>query len=252
MSPRPAPTLAESLAAAQAWWREAGVDYAFSDRPARWLADEAPSPGPARPEPDAAIPPRQEPAHAPVGGEREGWPGDFAAFRGWWLGEPSLDEGGLHPRVPPRGNPDAALMMMVTMPEAEDRDTLLSGAQGRMLGSFAQAAGLASDAVAFGSALPRHTPLPDWDRLAARGYGEVLLHLLSLARPQRLIVFGRGILPLLGHSPAQGAPGVSELSIQGRRLPLLWTYAPDTLLRSARERATLWRRWLEWTNDGNA
>jgi DNA polymerase len=95
---------------------------------------------------------------------------------------------------------------------------------------------------------PRHTPLPDWDGLAARGHGDVLQHLLALARPQRLIVFGRSILPLLGHTPAQGAPVVSELAIQGRALPLLATYAPENLLKSARERAGLWQRWLEWTD----
>ena len=67
----------------------------------------------------------------------------------------------------------------------------------------------------------------------------------------RAIVLGRSILPLLGHNPAQAAPAVSELSIQGRPLPLLWTYAPENLLKSARERATLWQRWLEWTNGGS-
>ena len=54
--------------------------------------------------------------------------------------------------------------------------------------------------------------------------------------------------PLLGHAPAQGAPPVSELSIQGRAVPLLATYAPENLLSNARERAGLWQRWLEWTD----
>ena len=247
MSPRPAPPLAESLAAAQAWWREAGVDYGYHDEPLGWLADKEPAGEPT----PAALPPKPELERHTIGGDRAGWPQDLAAFRRWWLEEPSLDEGGLHPRVAPRGESGATLMMLVTMPEAEDRETLLSGPQGRLLASFAQAAGLASESVALAAALPRHMPLPDWDALAARGHGETLLHLLALARPQRLIVFGRGILPLLGHNPAQGAPAVSELSIQGRPLPLLWTYAPENLLKSDRERATLWRRWLEWTDGGN-
>ena len=69
-----------------------------------------------------------------------------------------------------------------------------------------------------------------------------------LACPTRVMVLGRGILPLLGHSPTQGAPAVSELSIQGRPVPLLATYAPENLLKSARERVGLWQRWLEWTD----
>ena len=253
MSPRPAPTLAESLAAAQEWWREAGVDYAYSDEPAAWLVDEAPPPEPARAGPAVAAPtaPRR-PERPPVGGDKANWPTDLAAFRSWWLDEPTLDEGGLHPRIAPRGEPDAAVMLLVTMPEAEDRDGLLTGPQGRMLGSFAQAAGISSGDLALASALPRHMALPDWEALATRGHGEVLQHLLGLMRPRRLIVFGRGILSLLGHSPTQLAPAVSELSIQGRPLPLLWTYAAENLLKESRDRAALWRRWLEWTNDESA
>ncbi|HEU4652028.1 MAG TPA: hypothetical protein VFS49_11505 [Croceibacterium sp.] len=248
MPDRPPPTLADSIAAAQAWWREAGVDYAYRDEPAGWLDEAVPiaeaAAAPAAPEPRTPA----EPARPTVGGDRAGWPRDLAAFGAWWLAEPSLDSGGTHARLAPRGEADAALLMLVPMPEEEDRDTLLSGAQGRLLASFARAAGLAPESIAVAAALPRHTPLPDWDALAARGHGEVLLHLLALARPRRLIVFGRGILPLLGHAPAQGAPALSELAIQDRPVPLLATYAPENLLKSARERAGLWQRWLEWTD----
>ncbi len=244
MPDRPAPALAESIAAAQAWWREAGVDYAYRDEPCAWLADETPAEVPvAAPTPAPAATP--QPA---IGGDRAAWPEDLTAFREWWLAEPSLDAVGTHPRLAPRGEAGARLLMLVPMPEDGDRTTLLEGPQGRLLASFAAAAGLAAEAVAVAAALPRYAPLPDWDELATRGHGEVLRHLLGLARPERLIVFGRNILPLLGHTPAQVAPVVSELAIQARKIPLLATYAPETLLGSARERASLWRRWLEWTD----
>jgi DNA polymerase len=246
MSQRPTSSLAESIAAAQAWWREAGVEHAYSDKPAGWLADEAPAAPPATA--DAAPAPAPPPARPRVGGDRAAWPQDLAAFGRWWLDEPSLDAGGMHPRLAPRGAAGAALLMLVPMPEEGDREALLSGPQGRLLASFAHAAGLAPEAVAIAAALPRHTPLPDWARLEAGGHGEVLQHLLGLVRPERLMVFGRSILPLLGHAPAQGAPPVSELAIQGRTMPLLATYAPENLLKSARERAGLWQRWLEWTD----
>jgi hypothetical protein len=255
MTDRPAPTLAESLAAAQMWWREAGVDYVYSEEPASWLADEAVvEPAVEAPGGRAAAAPvaPQEPATTPIGGDPAGWPQDLAAFGPWWLAEPSLDAGGTHPRLAPRGAAGAQLLLLVPMPEDCDRDTLLAGPQGRLLASFARAAGLAPGGVAFAAALPRHTPLPDWDRLAARGHGEVLRHLIGLVCPQRLIVFGRGILPLLGHGPAQAAPAVSELAIQGRPVPLLSTYAPERFLVNGRLRAGLWQRWLEWTDDANA
>lgn len=250
MPQRPAPSLAESIAAAQAWWREAGVDFAYSDEPAGWLADEAEpveAPTPARAAPVAPPPPAPE--RPPVGGDRADWPQDLAAFRQWWLDEPSLDGGGTHPRLAARGEAGADLLVLVPMPEDGDSETLLSGPQGRLVASFALAAGLAPEAVAVAAALPRHTPLPDWNGLAARGHGEVLLHLLGLVGPKRLIVLGRNILPLLGHDPAQAAPAVSELTIQGRPVPLLATFAPERLLENARQRAGLWQRWLEWTVD---
>lgn len=248
MPDRPPPTLVESIAAAQAWWREAGVDYAYRDEPAAWLADVAPADASvATPAPPLPSPP-PEPTRARIGGDRATWPQDLSEFAPWWLAEPSLDTGGTHPRIAPRGDAGAALLMLVPMPEEGDRDVLLAGPQGQLLAGFARAAGLAPETVALAAALPRHSPLPDWDALGASGYGDVLLHLLGLARPRRLLVLGRSILPLLGHAPAQAAPVVSELAIQDRKLPLLATFAPETLLTSARERAGLWQRWLEWTN----
>ena len=47
MELRPSPTLAESIAAVQAWWRDAGVDLAFHDEPQGWLAEETGPEAPA-------------------------------------------------------------------------------------------------------------------------------------------------------------------------------------------------------------
>lgn len=249
MNDRPAPSLAESIAAAQAWWREAGVEHDYSDEPRPWLADpagEAPSGAP-----EAAALVREAPAAPPppaIGGDRAAWPQDLAAYNEWWLNEPSLDTGGNGPRVPPRGLRGAPVMLLVPMPEAEDRDTLLAGAEGRLLASLVAAMGLAPDGAYLAAALPRHAALPDWNALAARSLGEVLHHHISLAAPERVIVLGRSILPLLGHDPAQGAPLPEEIAIQGSALPLLVSLAPGRLLESAGQRAALWRRWLDWTD----
>lgn len=244
MDIRLAPSLAESIAAAQAWWREAGVDHDFHDEPRAWLTD----PAAEAPQAPAATKPQPEPAPAPLaGGDRAAWPRDLAAFRQWWLEEPSLDHGGTNPRIPPRGEANAPLMILVPMPEAGDRETLLSGPEGRLLASLVTAMDLAPEAVYFASALPRHTPLPDWNGLAASGHGAILAHHIELAAPERLMVFGRSILPLLGHDPAQAAPLPGEFAIQGCKLPLLVSYAPGRLIANARQRAGLWRRWLDWT-----
>lgn len=256
----PTPTLAESpstdclqqslrtsIAAAQAWWREAGVDLAFHDEPQGWLAEDVSEAMPAA----APVAEKSAPPPKPkIGGDPAAWPQDLPAFRQWWLEEPGLDPGGLNPRIAPRGEAGAALMLLVPMPEAEDRETLLSGREGRLLASLAAAMGLAPAQVYLAAALPRHSPVPDWERLGAEGLGEVLLHHIRLAAPRRLIVLGTRILPLLGHDPAQAAPVVSELTIHGAPVPMLTSYAPERLLGHARLRAGLWRAWLDWTDEG--
>jgi DNA polymerase len=87
-------TLAEELAAAQEWWREAGVDCAFADEAASWLADEAEQPE----RPESAAPARTAPpspvAAPQIGGDPGAWPGELEAFAQWWLTEPSLAAGG--------------------------------------------------------------------------------------------------------------------------------------------------------------
>jgi len=242
--------LAEQIAAAQAWWREAGVDFIFHDEPQSWLSEDR-APTPSAPSP--AIPKAAaEPAQARIGGDPSDWPQDLATFRRWWVEHPSLDIGAASPRLAPRGEAGASLMVLVPMPEAVDRDGLLSGVEGELLASLATAMGLAADAVYLAATLPRHTPLPDWERLRADGMGEILLHHIRLADPGRLLVLGTRILPLLGHDPAQAAPGISELAIQGRKVPVLTSYAPERLLGNARQRAGLWRTWLDWTDEGSA
>lgn len=249
MNNRPAPTLADSIAATQAWWRDAGVDLVFQDEPVSWLAEETP----ATPVPVAPVRPpvEPEPAIPPMGGEPATWPTDLGAFKQWWLEEPSLGQTSAHPRVPPRGEHGASVMMVVPMPEAGDGESLLAGPQGNLLASFAKAAGLAPEQVYFASALPQHIEMPDWERLSSQGLGAIIRHHIELANPTRLIVFGTGILPLVGHDPAQGTPAIGEFAIQGRNLPLLASYAPGRLLDHPMLRASLWRRWLEWT-DGDA
>lgn len=246
MDSTPALSLAEQLAAAQDWWREAGVDLAFRDEPQAWLAAPQPAEEQRPIMPVVAKPP--PPSEPSIGGDPGGWPQDLASFAQWWLEEPSLDQGGTFPRVVPRGPRGAPLAILVPMPEEADTDTLLSGPQGRMLTAMTNAVGLTVEEVYFAAALPRHMAVPDWAGLAEAGLGKVLLHHLSLAAPKRLLVLGRDVLPLLGHDPAQSAPAVSEIAIQAGKLPLLASYQPARLLQRAQWRAALWQRLLEWTD----
>lgn len=243
--------LAEAIAAAQGWWAEAGVDLLFEDEAQSWLSDpEAEQATPAGPAP--FVPPvlaePEAPPPAALGGEPAAWPQTLEAFGAWWTSDPSLDAGGLGPRLAPRGPAGSPLMVLVPMPEEGDADRLLDGPQGRLLAGFAAAAGIDPDSLFVAAALPRCMAAPDWAGLASRGLGEVLRHLVALAAPERLLVLGNDILPLLAHDPAISAPGRGQLAIQGRSLPMLAHYQPARLLGHARLRAGLWRHWLDWTD----
>ena len=244
-------TPAELLSGAIDWWREAGVDLHFAEEAQTWLAPEAEAdaasparaarPAVARPEPEQAAPP-------PLLAGRGNWPETLADFAPWWLSEPALDLGGAAPRVPPRGPARPDLMVLVAEPEADDAETLLSGPLGRFLAAMLDAAGTAPESVYLTSALPRNTPLADWSAAMANGLGEVTLHHIGLVAPERLIVFGRNILPLLGHDPAQNPASLLKINHQDRTIPVLAGWDLAALLSRTRARAAFWQRWLDWTD----
>lgn len=250
------------LVAALDWWREAGVDSDFHDAPADWLEavakEETPrarAGGNAKPSQNdraAERGPRLRGDAAPAASptpaiDLTALPQDISAFPGWWLAEPTLDEGRTAGRVPPRGIAAAELMAIVPEPEREDGEKLLSGPQGRLLDAMLAAMGVAPESVYVASALPRHLPMADWADIAAKGFGQVLVRHVALARPRRLVAFGQNVLPLLGHDPAN-SPAVSRtFNHEGLTIPLLAGRSLAALLERPRWKAGLWQGWLDWT-----
>lgn len=242
------------IAGALAWWREAGVDLHFGDVPTAWLTDQNAAPGqgdpppfPAAPGPHATTDPAPAAQAAPFGGERAQWPTTLDAFARWWVEDPALDEGLVRNRVAPRGPAEAPLMVIVPQPEAADDERLLGGPEGRLLDAMLQAMELDPEAVRVAAVLPRHTPMVDWAQLAARGAGDLLAHHIHLAAPQRLIVFGSTILPLLGHDPTHSAQTLPSFNHEGRTVPLLAARELGALLARPQWKAGFWRNWLDWT-----
>jgi DNA polymerase len=243
-------TLAGDIASAIAWWREAGVDCAFVDDANAWIAppeivETAQDGGPAKPAAFVAPPPPPRPR---LGGSPDNWPQDLAAFQAWWMEEPSLDGGQVARRVAPRGKAGAALMILVDQCEPQDEDRLLSGPQGNFLRSILSAMAVDEEDTYFSAVLTRHTPLPDWQMMQADGLGELTLHHIKLAAPQRLMVFGGSIPSLLGHDPTQSAQSLRVLNHEGRSIPVLAAHGLDALVRPS-AKAALWQRWLDWTGN---
>jgi uracil-DNA glycosylase len=244
------PGLADQLAAALDWWRDAGVDGDLHDEPQCWLAESAPEPALADSAPASNRPPKPQPAPAiaaePAPLDRSNWPADLEGFAPWWLSEAWLDQGQTQGRVPPRGVRGADLMIVVPEPEPGDSERLLSGPQGRLLDAMLAAMGLAPDAIYLASALPRHTPHADWAGLNRAGMGEVLRHHVSLVAPRRLIAFGRNASSLLDTGPANKPELSTKLHHLGGSVPLLALRELAILLERPRWKAGVWQDWLAW------
>lgn len=252
MTPRQNPPLAEAIAGALEWWRDAGVDCAFLDEPVAWLTPKNPAsndlpievkstrtPAEARvPEPVSPQAPRLDPASIPA---------TLDSFAAWWLNEPQLAEGALNTRVAPRGSAGAELMIVVPEPEREDSERLLSGPQGRLLDAMLSTFGLSHDQVYFASVIPRHLPGADWGHVASSGLGLVLERHIALAAPKRLAVFGSNILPLLSHAPPQGPADLRKINHEGGNMSMLACRSLAALLEQPRWKARVWHRWLEMT-----
>ena len=167
-------------------------------------------------------------------------------FREWWMTDTALAEGALDRRVPPRGVAGARLMIVLPQPFDDDGDGLLTGGAAPFCAAMLRAMGIAEHEVYFASALPAPMAMPEWDRLAAAGLGQVLRHHIALAAPQRVLLCGRAQLALFGIAPEQAR---EPLSVDCNGSPHALLAAPDlrNLARSAVRRENFWNRWLDWT-----
>lgn len=255
-TPAHAPSLADELAAAMAWWEEAGVTDDFTDDVTDWLANDVAEPVEEKssPKPKSAPPVRQsaiermqaENTLQPVGGDPGAWPDTLSAFAEWWVTEPTLALAGSAPPVPPRGPPGAELMVLVPEPEAVDAQRLLSGEDGKMLDAVLSAIRIDPAHVYFASALPSVVPAVDWSAMQAAGLDKIIDLHVRLAAPKRLIIMGSSILPLFGHDTAQGGAGLLQINQDGRNVPVMAARTIANLRNLPGERARFWRRWLQW------
>lgn len=257
------PSLTSELRAAMDWWRMAGVDSDFSDDATDWLgtvdgltAGSEMAAGAQthsktvgvqqagnRAGDDAPAPPKAE--RVDLLGPNP--PQTLAEFQEWWLTAPGLDAIGPRGRVAPRGPKNAGLMVLVIDPEKSDRETLLSGPQGRLLARIIAAIGVPHESVYFASALPRHTPMADTAAIARSGMDEITKFHVNLVSPRQVLGFGAGIPPLLGHALTNDLSLLREINQTDRSIPMFVTEGLDAMMAMPRLKARFWRRWIEWS-----
>jgi uracil-DNA glycosylase family 4 len=242
------PDFNAAFAATLAWWREAGVDAAFEDEPRSWFPEVVPADDAkgkqARPHQKSKVKAPEPPTPVDVAATL---PDDLEAFRSWWMTTPELDSGRLSGRVPPRGSTGAKLMIIGPMPESGDREHLFAGSEGKLLDQFLSTSGLDPDAIYWASAMPCHSPGTDWAPDNHRLIIEAMLKHITLVRPERLLVIGFNVLPLLRHSSAQGPAVSSVFNHEGATVPLLAVRRIPALAAQPRWKSVLWQAWLNFT-----
>ncbi|NCP18083.1 MAG: hypothetical protein GW855_02845 [Erythrobacter sp.] len=258
-------TLRDAFAATLDWWREAGVEEFVEDAPGGWLRSaNTDVPGGDAVAQSAATPPVEatpEPVRrgalsrfleAEGDGQHPGdpaqWPTDLDKFVRWWMESDAVDAPGAYPRIAPRGPAEARAILILPQPQEQDGDALLGGPAGTLADSMLRAFGFAAEEIRYASVLPRHTLRPDWDAVAAAGYGRLLLHHIALARPERIVACGERVWSLLAHGAAQEPQALTTITTDSARIPVFAIPDMQALLRNPASRAQTWNRWLDWND----
>lgn len=216
------------IASALEWWRDAGVDTLVEDAPRDWLARPAATPGTQSKEPAVAA------AAAEI------LPTTLEDFVAWRMGPAAPETGWMAPLIAPSGPAHAKLVVFTDMPCAEDTEALMGGAPGRLFDRMLAAIGLERNSVYLASlALARpltgRAPAEDDARLV-----QLARHHLTLLRPERLLLLGRGTERLLD-GPASDLGDINQFGCTTRAVA---TFHPRFLLDRPAAKSEAWKHLL--------
>jgi uracil-DNA glycosylase len=216
-------------ASALDWWLEAGVDVLVDDAARDWLAPAAitlpPTPAPA------------EPVLAPAA-----LPTDLAAFRQWMLTDATVP-GPAAARLDAVGDPAQGSVVVVDMPEGEDRaaGTLLSGEVGTLFDRMLAAMQLDRTSIYL---LPLSPARPAIGRLREADLATLtplLLHHLALVAPKRLLLLGDApAQALLGQPAIRARDAVHTIDVGGTAVPAVVSIHPRLVHQQREYRKDAW------------
>jgi DNA polymerase len=195
------------------WWAEAGVDTLADDSPRNWLA---------------AAPIVIEGVTAVSTQAKAVLPDTLAAFRAFLLADVTIP-GPVKGRVDASGDAASGLVIVVDMPESEDRASgiLLSGEVGALFDRMLGAIKLGRDQVYL---IPFSPVRATTGKL---GDGELatltplLRHHLALVSPRKLLLLGDAPVQALLHKPAaQARDTVHQVAIGDRDVPTVASIHP--------------------------
>jgi len=217
------------------WWAEAGVDTLADDSPRDWLA--------AAPTPVAASATRAETVPVlPTPATSVQLPDTLEAFRAFLLADAAVP-GPANARIDATGDPTSGVVVVVDMPEAEDRASsrLLSGEVGALFDRMMGAIKLGRDQIYL---IPFSPARPTTGRLAESHLKQLkpfLMHHLGLAKPRKLLLLGDGpVLALLGQPAAKARDSELSVSIGAETIPAVATIHPRLVNMKREWRPLIW------------
>jgi uracil-DNA glycosylase len=211
------------------WWMEAGVDVLVDDAPRDWLAS-APALSPVEPVAAAPVP------AAPT------LPDDLAGFRRWMLSDAAIP-GPPAARLDATGDAGTGSVVVVDMPEAEDRaaGALLSGEVGVLFDRMLAAMNLDRGAIYL---LPLSPARPAIGRLRDADLATLtplLLRHLAFVAPKRLLLLGDAPAQALLQQPAARARDtVHQVDIGDRTIPTVVSIHPRLVHQQRDYRKAAW------------
>ncbi len=188
----------EQINSLRDWWKLAGVDLHYSDEPASLLAENAPIIAPAERVPEEPIvlteskpsPPHQVPSLKKFS---DNYPTQYDEFLAWMsIPENLIEAQWSRNHVLPAGAIDPEIMIITGMPEQADlsQNSVFSPKSNALLANMMKAVGCDSEKIYVAPIAVARS----FDGRIGTQYGSALkkraLHLISLVRPKRIIIFG--------------------------------------------------------------
>jgi uracil-DNA glycosylase family 4 len=209
------------------WWAEAGVDTLADDNPRNWLAA-----APVVIESVAAVPMQAKAA----------LPDTLTAFRAFLLADAAIP-GPAQGRVDASGDAASGVVIVVDMPEAEDRTSgnLLSGEVGALFDRMLGAIKLGRDQVYLIPFSPVRSTTGKLGDAELAKLTPLLRHHLGLAAPRKLLLLGDAPVQALLRKPAaQARDAVHQLAIGEREVPTVASIHPRLVHLRRDYRALVW------------
>ena len=209
------------------WWAEAGVDTLVDDLPRNWLAP-------------AAAEPQTPPVEATPA--KPALPSTLEAFRAWLLTDGPI-AGGAQGRIDAAGDPTAGVVIIVDMPEAEDRASgiLLSGEVGALFDRMLAAIKLGRDSIYL---IPFSPVRPTTGRLNEADLTTLtplLQQHLALAAPRKILLLGDApVQALLRRPAAKAREAVHSIAVGAAEVPAVASIHPRLVHMKRDYRALAW------------